>query len=344
MDRHKLDAVLITHPPNIQYLCGFAGSTGALVMAERVCFFTDGRYTEQALAEVQGSRIKIARKSALAAAAQWLGSSKLRRIGIEAQHLRVAERAVVASAVGKGSKLVDAPPIVEELREVKDQDEIASIRRSCALAARLFDRLREVIRRGITESEVAGEVEFAARKLGAEQMAFPTIVAGGERSALPHGRASTAAIPSSGFVVCDFGVILAGYCSDMTRTVHVGNPRSKAQLVYNAVREAQQAALEAVRSGAITGEVDRAARNVLKKSNLAKFFTHSTGHGVGLEIHESPRIAAGPRKVLRPGMVITIEPGVYLQGEFGVRIEDTVVVTNSGAETLTAGSKELLTF
>ena len=133
MDRHKLDAVLITHPPNIQYLCGFAGSTGALVMAERVCFFTDGRYTEQALAEVQGSRIKIARKSALAAAAQWLGSSKLRRIGIEAQHLRVAERAVVASAVGKGSKLVDAPPIVEELREVKDQDEIASIRRSCAL-------------------------------------------------------------------------------------------------------------------------------------------------------------------------------------------------------------------
>jgi len=203
--------------------------------------------------------------------------------------------------------------------------------------------VKAVLRPGISEAEVAGELEFAARKRGIEQMAFPTIIAAGKRSALPHGRASGAAIPPTGFVVCDFGVILAGYCSDMTRTVHVGLPQPKARRVYNGVREAQQAALEAVKPGAIAGEVDRAARNLLKKIGLDKFFTHSTGHGVGLEVHEEPRVAAGQKKKLKAGMVITIEPGAYLPGEWGVRIEDTVVVTDTGCEVLTASSKDLIT-
>jgi Xaa-Pro aminopeptidase len=225
----------------------------------------------------------------------------------------------------------------------KDSGEIAKIRDACHLGVELFGRVLQVVRPGVQESEVAGELEFAARKAGVDQMAFPTIVAGGPRSALPHGRASAARIPAAGFIVCDFGVILAGYCSDMTRTVHMGRPQSGARRVYEAVREAQQAALEVVKPGATVGEIDHAARKLLNSRRLGKFFTHSTGHGLGLEIHEAPRVAAGQDEPLQPGMVITIEPGVYLPGRFGVRIEDTVVVTETGCEVLTPCPKELIT-
>jgi len=174
-------------------------------------------------------------------------------------------------------------------------------------------------------------------------MSFPTIIASGARSALPHGRASQAEIPAKGFVVCDFGVILTGYCSDMTRTVYVGSPEPEAQRLYSAVQEAQQAALDAIKPGQTTSEVDSAARKRLRRAGLGRYFSHSTGHGVGLEIHEAPRVAAGQTEVLRPGMVITVEPGVYLPGRWGVRIEDTVVVTEQGCEILTHTSKELIT-
>jgi Xaa-Pro aminopeptidase len=342
----RLDALLVTHLPNIRYLCGFSGSAAVLIVGERQnLFFTDGRYTEQSREEVRGAKIQILKgKSALAAAAEWLGrQGGLRRTGIDPLHLTIAERKVLAAALPRGLKLVDAPPIVERLRMTKDADEIAKIRAACHLGVELFARVVELVRPGVQESELAGELEFAARKAGVDQMAFPTIVAGGARSALPHGRASSALIPSPGFVVCDFGVILAGYCSDMTRTVHVGRPQSDARRVYQAVQDAQQAALEAVRPGATVGEVDRAARKLLHNRRLGRFFTHSTGHGLGLEIHEAPRVAAGQDEPLRPGMVITIEPGAYLPGKYGVRIEDTVAVTGTGCEVLTPCSKELIT-
>jgi len=344
-EQHKLDSLLITHAPNLRYLCGFTGSAGALIVTNGgTAFFTDGRYGEQARAQVHGVNVRIVRKSALAAAAEWLaGRARVHRIGIEAGHLTIAERALAVAALRNKSRLIDAPPLVEGLRQIKDADEIARIRTACQLGIQLFDRLKAILRPGVSEAEIAGELELTARKRGAEQMAFPTIIAAGRRSALPHGRASTAAIPPRGFVVCDFGVILAGYCSDMTRMVHVGRPLLKARQVYNAVREAQQAALEAVRPGATTGEVDGAARKTLKRKSLEKYFTHSTGHGVGLEIHEAPRIAAGQKELLRAGMVITIEPGAYLAGDFGVRIEDTVVVTETGCEIVTACSKDLIT-
>jgi Xaa-Pro aminopeptidase len=194
----------------------------------------------------------------------------------------------------------------------------------------------------VQESEVAAEMEYAARRAGAEAMSFPTIIASGARSALPHGRASDRAIAAGGFVVCDFGVILAGYCSDQTRTVWVGAPTDEARRAYEAVREAQLAAIAAVRPGVGVGEVDAAARKVLHKSGLGRYFTHSTGHGVGLEIHEMPRVAAGQRETLRPGMVITVEPGLYFPGKWGVRIEDMVAVTQSGCEVLTPTSKDFL--
>jgi Xaa-Pro aminopeptidase len=225
---------------------------------------------------------------------------------------------------------------------VKDENEIACLRSAVILGASLFDRALETIRPGVREAEVAAEMDYAARKAGAEAMSFETIIASGERSALPHGRASQAAIPAQGFVVCDFGVILSGYCSDMTRTVFVGRPSAEARGVYQAVKQAQQAAVDAVRPGLSVGEIDRAARKCLQRSGLAKHFTHSTGHGVGLEIHEAPRVAAGQTEILQPGMVITIEPGVYVPGRWGVRIEDMVVVTERGCEVLTPTSKELV--
>ena len=344
-EERRLHALLVSCLPNVRYLCGFTGSAGVLVITSRDrILITDGRYTQQAQQEVNGAKVKIVKKGALAGAADWLiAHSRLRRIGIEAAHITVAERATLAKALGHGSTLVSAPPIVEQLRIIKDAKEVSSIRAACCLGVKLFGTLTSSLRPGVSESEVAGALEFAARKAGADQMSFPTIIAAGERSALPHGRASHSPIPRTGFVVCDFGVILAGYCSDMTRTVHLGSPQPEARAGYEAVREAQQAALDAVKPGATTGEVDYAARKLLYNRKLGKFFTHSTGHGVGLEIHEAPRLAAAQKETLQPGMVITIEPGIYLPGKWGVRIEDTVVVTESGCEILTACPKDLLT-
>jgi Xaa-Pro aminopeptidase len=350
-DRNHLDALLVTHLPNIRYLCGFTGTSAVLAVSEtRSAFFTDGRYTAQARAEVQGTRVVIARKAPLAAAAEWLtanasqlGRKAPRSLGIESEHLTVAGRTQLAGFLRSAFRLRETRASVEQARMVKDADEVARLREAAVLGASLFDRALEVIRPGVKESEVAAEMEYAARRAGAEEMSFPTIIAAGKRSALPHGRASRAAIPSRGFVVCDFGVILAGYCSDRTRTVHVGRPTGKARRMYEAVREAQAAAIATVRAGVSVGEVDRAARSVLKTQGLATYFTHSTGHGVGLEIHEGPRIAAGQTEILRPGMVITIEPGVYIAGSGGVRIEDMVVVTERGCEVLAPTSKELIT-
>jgi Xaa-Pro aminopeptidase len=225
---------------------------------------------------------------------------------------------------------------------IKDDDELQRIRSAVALGAKLFDRVLEVLHPGVKESEVAGEMELSARRGGAEGMSFPTIIASGSRSALPHGRATDQPIARGGFVVCDFGVILSGYCSDQTRTVWVGPVPKDARAAYEAVREAQQAAIEAVRPGIPAGEVDAAARKILRKAGLVRFFTHSTGHGVGLEIHETPRIADGQREILQPGMVITIEPGVYFPGKWGLRIEDMVAVTVGGCEVMTPTSKDFL--
>jgi Xaa-Pro aminopeptidase len=341
----RLDALIVTHLPNVRYLCGFTGSAAVLAITDRgALLFSDGRYTQQAGEEVRAAKIKILKgKSALASAMDWLGAQKrLRRIGIEPEHMTVAERRTLARAVGRGARLVSAPPVIERMRMVKDMTEIGLIRAACHLGVGLFSRLQKVVRTGVSESRVAGELEFAAREAGAEQMAFSTIIAGGARAALPHGRASAAKLPGRGFVVCDFGVILAGYCSDMTRTLHVGRPQAEAQRAYEAVKDAQQAALEAVKPGRSVGEIDEAARKLLRKTNLDKYFTHSTGHGLGLEIHEAPRVAAAQNEPLQPGMVITIEPGVYIPGKWGLRIEDTIVVTEKGCEILTPCSKDLI--
>jgi Xaa-Pro aminopeptidase len=339
----RFDGLLVSHLPNIRYLCGFTGSAGLLLVEESgSVFLTDVRYDTQAHEQVKSAKVVIARKAVLPSLAEFLARRRKSTIGVESEHFTIAEKKRLAKLKPTNVRLADAPAIVEKLRMVKDEDELHLIRTAVALGASIYDRALEVLRPGVKEVEVAAEMELAARRGGAEEMSFGTIIASGPRAALPHGRASTQAITSGAFVVCDFGVILSGYCSDQTRTVWVGDVTANARRIYEAVKEAQQAAVEAVRPGISTGEVDAAARKVLRKAGFGRYFTHSTGHGVGLEIHESPRVADGQSEVLKPGMVITIEPGVYFPGKWGVRIEDMVAVTAGGCEVLTPTSKELL--
>ena len=339
----NLDTLLLTHLPNIRYLCGFTGSSGVLLMQPgRPIFFTDGRYTAQARAEVAGARVVTAKGPPLALAAKFAAEHKLRAVGIESEHTTLAARAGLRRALGGKVRLREVGPLVEKQRMVKDAAEIALLRQAVNLGAALLDTALKAIRPGVLESEVAAELEYAARRLGAEGMAFQTIVAAGPRSALPHGVASANPIPRRGFVILDFGVILHGYCSDMTRTVHVGKMSTAERRMYQAVREAQRAAAAAVRPGVACAQVDRTARTWLRRAGLGRYFTHSTGHGVGLEVHEPPRLGKAQPELLQPGMVVTIEPGVYLPGRGGVRIEDMLVVTDGGAEVLTPAPKELI--
>ncbi len=340
----QFDALLVSHLPNIRYLCGFTGSSGLLLIEESgSVFFTDVRYDTQAHVEVKSAKVVIARQAVLSAAADRIAALRGKQaIAIEADHVTVSDRKRLNDLLPSHVRLKNATLLVERARMVKDQDELALIRNAVNLGAKLFDRALEVIRPGVKETDVAAEMEYAARRSGAEEMSFSTIIASGERSALPHGRASDQPIKAGGFVVCDFGVILAGYCSDQTRTVWVGSVSENAREAYEAVLEAQLAAIATVRPGVSVGEVDGAARKVLRKRGLGRYFTHSTGHGVGLEIHEAPRVAAGQKAVLQPGMVITVEPGVYFPGKWGVRIEDMVTVTARGCDVLTPTHKDFL--
>ena len=355
----RLDGLLVTHMANVRYLSGFTGSAGALAFVVqkkglKAAFFTDGRYTQQAKEQVRGPKVSIAKGSAAAEATQWLVAHRAKRVGIEGLHMPVAVREALAATVKGRARLASTRELVERLRMVKEAGEVAAMRAAAQLASSVFDTVLQSIKPGVPENRVAAELEYMCRRLGAEGMSFDTLVSSGVRSALPHGVASTAPIPAKGFVILDFGVILAGYCSDMTRTVHVGAMEERSRKVYGAVSRAQLAGLAAVKPGVRASEVDRAARTVLEKAGLGKYFTHSTGHGVGLEIHEPPglrkatsasrrgkaTLSTDPK--LEPGMVITIEPGAYIPGMGGVRIEDMVVVTSTGHEVLTHTSKELI--
>lgn len=344
MAETETDALLVTHLPDVRWLCGFTGSNAALVvLPKRAVLFTDGRYTVQAREETRGARVAIAKQSALKEACALL-AEHADHAAFDPQHTTVAEldlmRSAIQPKIRRGFFHPLASPLIATLRMVKDAAELKRMEQAAKLGCSLFEKIVQRMRSGMTEIAVAAELEFLARGMGAEGMSFETIVASGARSALPHGRATMARLPRKGFVTLDFGVILNGYCSDMTRTVHMGKASREERAAYDAVLEAQQAAVDAVRPGAACGEVDEAARRVLRKAGLARYFTHSTGHGVGLEIHEQPRVASRQEARLEPGMVITIEPGVYLPGKFGIRIEDMVAVTPSGGRVLTQVAKD----
>jgi Xaa-Pro aminopeptidase len=343
MTERGIESLLVAHLPDVRWLCGFTGSNAAVaVTASKSVLFTDGRYTTQARDETRGARVTIAKKSALRECSALLDGLAA-KCWFDPQHTYVADLALMRSGVDKKkSRSFFVPldkPIVSALRMVKDADELELMQEAAALGCQLFEQILPLIETGMTEVDLAAELEYEARRRGAEGMSFETIVASGERSALPHGRATRASMPRKGFVTLDFGVILNGYCSDMTRTVHLGSATEEERAAYDAVLAAQEAAVSAVRAGATCGEVDKAARGSLKKAGWAKYFTHSTGHGVGLEIHEQPRVAAGQEMRLEAGMVITIEPGIYLPGRFGIRIEDMVAVTQTGGRILTPVTK-----
>lgn len=357
MDNH-VDALLITHPQDVRYLTGFTGSNAALVVMLRSgserksstkssrstpnMLFTDGRYMEQARQQTKGAGVTISRGPVLREACAWMREKRIRCCAFDTEHTTVAAlEAMRASIDSKLRRNFFTPvgPLTARLRQVKDSAEIVHLRAAARLGCCLFDRMLTFIESGKQEVEVAAHLEFEARIAGAEAMSFETIVASGPRSALPHGHASTQHLPQRGFVVLDFGVMLMGYCSDMTRTVHMGIPTTRERSAYDAVLEAQMSAIAAIKPGVTCAEVDEAARSVLRRVKLAQFFTHSTGHGVGLEIHEGPRIAAHQTQELEPGMVVTVEPGIYLPGRFGIRIEDMVLVTKTGAESLTSSPK-----
>ena len=309
--------------------------------------FTDGRYTTQAAEEVKAAQVQIASGSPAVAATQWLAAQPgVAMAGFDAAKTTVAElarwKSELPTRLRKGFFQAAPASFVEQLRSVKEGAELAVMAEAALTGCKLFEHVLGVLRPGIAEVEVAAELEHQARMLGAEGMSFETIVAAGLRSAMPHGRATTALLPRRGFVTMDFGIIHKGYCSDMTRTVFLGKPKPEERRTYEAVLEAQENAVSAVAAGVSCAEVDEAARSVLRREELAEAFTHSTGHGVGLEIHEPPRVGAGQTTRLQAGMVITIEPGVYLPGKFGIRIEDMVAVTRSGGQVLTPAPKALI--
>ncbi len=341
LENRKLDAMLVSSPASVRYLTGFSGSNGlVLALADKAVFFTDPRYAIQSRGEVS-CEIRVCKGPILPAVAAAAARRRVRRLGFERAHLSYDGFDVLRSRMPVGASLEPVSGWLEAHRMLKSEAEIERIRRSVAVNSRALERAVRRVRVGISEQDLAAEIELAMRREGAAKPSFETIVAAGERTALPHAHPTGAVLGPRQAVLIDMGTFVEGYASDMTRMIFLGEPAARMKRVYRAVLEAQLAAIGAVRPGVTAAHVDRQARKVLKAFHLDRAFVHSTGHGLGLEIHEPPRIGKKDKTPLAAGMAITIEPGVYLEGFGGVRIEDTVVVTAHGCEVLTPTGKEL---
>lgn len=347
-----LDALIVTNPENRRYLSGFTGHDGGLDSAGTLLvgtgesvLVTDGRYTEQATAECPGLRVVVRQAAREPLLADLLRELGYRRAGYEATHLRVAQYDDLAAATrqkGIPPQLVPTRGVVEVQRVVKDAEEIAAIERAVSITDEVFAALLAYLRPGVTEREVAFEIERLMRAHGAEGLAFDSIVASGPNGALPHAIASDRPLAAGETITIDMGARFAGYCSDMTRTVCLGEPPAEVRAAYEDVLRAQRACAEGLRPGRTGQEADALARGILEAAGRGEQYLHGTGHGLGLEIHEDPRLGRGAAdSVLAANMVVTVEPGVYVSGWGGVRIEDTVLVTPEGSRTLSRASKEL---
>jgi Xaa-Pro aminopeptidase len=336
----EIDALLVTGLVNIRYLTGFSGTNAvAIVGGGKRVFLTDFRYVERAKAEVRDFELARGGRDLLAGAAERLSG----RVGFEDHVMSVRQRERLGELVGEGVELVPAGGLVEELRKVKDESELAAIREAARLADEVYDLLPGMSVVGRSEREVAFELELEMRRRGAEP-SFPSIVAAGENGALPHAVPRPGPpIPDGTLLIVDMGAQLDGYCSDCTRTFATGPLSGEAASVYELVLDAQRTALDAVRAGAGCRELDSVARGLIDAVGQGERFGHGLGHGVGLEVHEEPRLAQTADCELAAGNVVTVEPGVYLPGEFGVRIEDLVVVTDGGREIVSGFTKELVT-
>ncbi len=343
LSERKLDALVVSSPASIRYLAGFTGSNGLLVLASGSArLLTDPRYKLQAGAETD-CQVSVARGSLFAAAASLFKESRI-KIGYEPGHLSHQSFLELSRLSATRVRLVPVPGFVESFRMIKSSVEIELIRRSCRLASDAFLKAISRLRPGVSEIELASVMDHRMKVLGAEKPSFETIVAFGDHAAMPHASPGGRLLAKDESILIDMGAFLEGYASDMTRMAFVGRPPRRVRELHRMVLEAQLAALDAVRNGATADSVDRAARRVLRAHKLERNFVHSCGHGLGLEIHEAPRLGKGEKTRLRVGMAVTVEPGVYLQKLGGIRIEDTVMVTQNGCEILTPASKELLTF
>jgi len=343
LNTRQLQCLLVTKPANWYYLTGFTGDSGMLLVApEGATLITDGRFLAQAKQEAPGIRIHPQNGPLLAATGHWLKNHGFRRVAFDPEQWMVAHFQALKTAAGSKCRLIEAAAMVEGLRLRKDPQELALMRKAALLAGEVLQGALKLLRPGVREMEVAAEIEYQMKKNGASGPSFETIVAFGHRAAFPHARPTRKQLRKNELVVLDLGVILAHYCSDITRTVYVGRAPRRIRDCYRAVQDANQAATKAVRAGTSCGEIDAAAREVLKKHKLDGYFVHSAGHGLGLEVHEAPRVARGQSVRLEVGNVITIEPGVYLQGLGGIRIEDDVAVGVEGNEVLTRVSRDLI--
>jgi Xaa-Pro aminopeptidase len=338
----KIDALLVSAPVNIRYLSGFTGDNGLLVLTPASqTLFTDPRFTIQAAEECACEVKTITRTSLDQAALQHIRQKRLKRVGFEAGRLLYEVHQRMAKSLPRGVTLKPIGPVIDTLRMIKSDEEIARIRRSVLTNSEAFEKATRSIRAGVRENSIAAELEYQMRRLGAEKPAFETIVAIGSRSALPHAQPTARKLSNGELLLIDMGACQDGYMSDMTRVLFLGRPSRRIRAMYNAVLKAQLAGIDAVRPGITAAHVDRAARRVLVSEGLGKEFVHSTGHGLGLEIHEGPRLGRRDKTRLEPGMVVTIEPGAYIRDFGGIRIEDTVLVTRNGCEILTPTPKEL---
>jgi Xaa-Pro aminopeptidase len=350
-----IDALIVGHGANLRYLTNHGGSAGLGVVTDRaIVLLLDFRYQTAAEmlqaspAACPGLSVWPVPGSYDLALAECLASIGVGAVGFESAHVTVARHAAWERAClgrGRARTFVATDRAVEQLRVIKDDEEIERLRVAAAGLTPVAEAAMRAVRPGVTEREVAGVIEAALRAAGYERPAFETIVASGPNAALPHHRAGERKLVEGDLVVLDFGGVLDGYCSDLTRTVSVGTPSSDALRVHAAVLAAQRAAIDAVRPGVLASLVDAAARQVLDAKGLGEAFGHGTGHGLGLDVHEDPRVARAtadnPSALLEPGMVLTVEPGAYLAGWGGVRIEDDVLVTPTGCETLTSVPREL---
>ncbi|MBV9265662.1 MAG: aminopeptidase P family protein [Acidobacteriaceae bacterium] len=337
----RAQAFLITGLPSVRYLSGFTGSDGyVLLTTERSILITDPRYEIQA-AQESDCEVRIVKGPLLKEVATWVRRFRLTALAVEQNRIGFDEYTELRAALPK-VRLKPISGAVEHLRMIKSAAEVATIKASVQLNSAALEQALKSFKPSLSEVDFAAEIEYRMRRLGADGPAFETIVASGARTALPHAHPTDRPIQPDQLLLVDMGARVAGYCSDMTRTHAVGKLNPKVRRMYRAVLESQLAAIDSVKPGATCTAVDRAARDVLRGYGWDRLFIHSTGHGLGLEIHEGPRVGRKDRTKLEAGMVITIEPGVYLENVGGIRIEDTVAVTKSGGEVLTPTGKELV--
>lgn len=340
LHQNSLDGILIEKPENRRYVAGFTGTTGSvLITRQEALFFTDFRYTVQAKQQCNGYKIiEISRTYPLTDALKELD---LNRLGIEEDYMTYGKYIDYKEKL-TAIELVPLKGALIKLRSIKSQEEIELIQRAASIADDCFSHILSYIKPGMRELEIALEIEYFMKKRGASGLSFESIVASGQRSSLPHGVASDKIVEAGDLITLDFGCIFNGYCSDMTRSFVLGQATEKQKEIYHIVLEAQEAALKAVAPGIKGKELDQIARDIIKQKGYGEFFGHGLGHGVGLEIHELPHVNSLGEIDMEPGMVITIEPGIYIPEFGGVRIEDLVVVTESGFRVLSKSKKNLL--